>query len=133
MNPGLSALISQSSLMNLELNTGVSPLITLNHMVRLSGLIEHFIQTTVAEGSDWQITLQNFLLNYRNTPYAATGVAPASMTFNWPVKDKIPVHNQQVPRTPNKFQNVVKIIKQKQRLTLTEETTHVNILLNLVS
>ena len=76
-------------------------------------IIEHSIQTTVAEGSDWQITLQNFLLNYRNTPYAATGVAPASLTFNWPVKDKIPVHNQQVACTPNNLQNVDKNYKAK--------------------
>ena len=71
------------------------------------------IQTALAEGSDWWITQQNFLLHYRNTPHAATGIAPSSLMFSQPIKDKIPVRIQQVVRTPNNLENVDKNYKAK--------------------
>ena len=44
------------------------------------------------------IHCKNFLLSYRTTPHAVTGVAPAELLFGQQVCDKIPC----LPKTVNK-------------------------------
>jgi hypothetical protein len=38
----------------------------------------------------WRTVLQNFLLAYRTTPHATTGVSSAELMFNRTIKDKLP-------------------------------------------
>ena len=57
---------------------------------RFNRTLKKAIQTAIAEGSNWRITLDNFLLNYRNTPHATTGVPPSQLLFGRKLRDKLP-------------------------------------------
>ena len=48
------------------------------------------IHTAIAEGTNWRVALQSFLLSYRNTPHSTTGVAPSELMFGRPFRDKLP-------------------------------------------
>ena len=43
-----------------------------------------------SEGSDWRKELQKFLLGYRSTPHATTGVSPAKLLFGREIRSKLP-------------------------------------------
>ncbi|XP_057302732.1 uncharacterized protein K02A2.6-like [Hydractinia symbiolongicarpus] len=64
---------------------------------RFNRTLKKCIQTAVADGIDWQIALENFLLSYRSTPHATTGVAPAELLFGRPIRDKIPTNDTSHP------------------------------------
>ena len=57
---------------------------------RFNRNLKKLIQAAIAEHQNWRTALQNFLLAYRTTPHATTGVAPAELMFNRPIKDKLP-------------------------------------------
>ena len=57
---------------------------------RFNRALKKAIQTAIAEGSNWRITLDNFLLNYRNTLHATTGVSPSQLLFGRKLRDKLP-------------------------------------------
>ena len=68
---------------------------------RANGEVERFnrnlkktIQASVAEGQNWRVTLDNFLLSYRTTPHSITGKTPAELMFGRNIRDKIPGMNQ---------------------------------------
>ena len=48
------------------------------------------IKTSVAEGRNWRKELNQFMLNYRATPHSTTGVSPAELLFNRPLRTKLP-------------------------------------------
>ncbi|XP_057312279.1 uncharacterized protein K02A2.6-like [Hydractinia symbiolongicarpus] len=56
---------------------------------RFNRNLKKVVQTAIAEAKDWRVVMQNFLLNYRNTPHATTGVTPAEL-FNRTLRDKLP-------------------------------------------
>ena len=39
------------------------------------------VRSAISERKDWKVTLNQFLRNYRSTPHATTGVAPAELMF----------------------------------------------------
>ncbi|XP_057305401.1 uncharacterized protein K02A2.6-like [Hydractinia symbiolongicarpus] len=39
------------------------------------------IQAAIADGKNWHTVLENFLLAYRTTPHATTGIAPFELMF----------------------------------------------------
>ena len=53
------------------------------------------VQTAIAENQDWRLALENYLLCYRSTPHATTGLTPAEMMFGHPIKDKLPLPQPQ--------------------------------------
>ncbi|XP_057312326.1 uncharacterized protein K02A2.6-like [Hydractinia symbiolongicarpus] len=57
---------------------------------RFNRNLKKVVQTAIAEAKDWRVVMQNFLLNYRNTPHATTGVTPAELLFNRTLRDKLP-------------------------------------------
>ena len=56
---------------------------------RFNRTMKKTIQAAIAENRDWRTALQNFLLSYRVTPHATTGIPPAELMFNRPIKDKL--------------------------------------------
>lgn len=48
------------------------------------------VRSAHVEGRDWHKELYIFLLNYRSTPHATTGVTPAQLLFNRQINMKIP-------------------------------------------
>jgi len=62
-----------------------------NAMVeRFNRTVEKAIRTAHVEGKDWKKTLDTFLLNYRATPHAMTGVSPAKLLFGREIRTKLP-------------------------------------------
>lgn len=57
---------------------------------RFNRTIEKAIRTAHAEGKDWRTDMYTFLLNYRATPHATTGVSPALLHFDWEIRTKVP-------------------------------------------
>ena len=39
--------------------------------------LQNIIRISTLEGKDWKMTLQNFLFQYRTTPYTVSGLSPA--------------------------------------------------------
>ena len=71
---------------------------------RANGEVERFVKTlkkcikaAKAEGRNWRKELQVILRNYRTTPHATTGVAPAVLLFKRPVRNKLPQANHADP------------------------------------
>ena len=48
------------------------------------------IHAAKAEGKDPKLEIKKRLMNYRNTPHPAIGVAPAELMFRRSIKSKIP-------------------------------------------
>ena len=57
---------------------------------RFNRTIEKAIHTAHAEGKDWPTDMYTFLLNYRATPHATTGVPPALLHLGWEIRTKVP-------------------------------------------
>ena len=67
---------------------------------RANGEVERFVKTlkkcikaAKVEGRNWRKELQAILRNYRTTPHATTGVAPAVLLLKRPVRNKLPQAN----------------------------------------
>ena len=67
---------------------------------RASGEVERFVKTlkkcikaAKVEGRNWRKELQAILRNYRTTPHATTGAAPAVLLLKQPVRNKLPQAN----------------------------------------
>ena len=67
---------------------------------RANGEVERFVKTlkkcikaAKVEGRNWRKELQAILRNYRTTPHATTGVAPAVLLLKRPVRNKLPQVN----------------------------------------
>jgi len=48
------------------------------------------VRTAVSEKKDWKVTLNEFLRNYKSTPHATTGVAPAELMFGRSKTSRLP-------------------------------------------
>ena len=57
---------------------------------RFMGVLVKTIHAAKAEGKDPKLEIKKRLMNYRNTPHPATGVAPAELMFRRSIKSKIP-------------------------------------------
>lgn len=57
---------------------------------RFNRTIEKAIRGAHVEGKDWRKELYIFLLNYRATPHASTGVSPALLHLGREIRTKIP-------------------------------------------
>ena len=57
---------------------------------RFNRTIEKAIRTAHVEGKDWKKELNTFLLNYRATPHAMTGVSPPKIMFGRDIRTKLP-------------------------------------------
>ena len=57
---------------------------------RFNETIEKAIRTAHAEGKDWRTAMFTFLLNYRATPHATTGVSPALLHLGREIRTKVP-------------------------------------------
>ena len=58
---------------------------------RFNRCLKKCIQTAVANGRNWRIDLETFLLNYRNTQHATTKETPAKLMFGRNLRDKLPL------------------------------------------
>ena len=43
-----------------------------------------------AEGRDWRLQMDDFLMMYRSTPHSTTGVSPAELLFGRKIRTKLP-------------------------------------------
>ena len=57
---------------------------------RFNRTVEKAIRTAHVKAKDWKKTLDTFLLNYRATPHAMTGVSPAKLLFGREIRTKLP-------------------------------------------
>jgi hypothetical protein len=57
---------------------------------RFNRTIEKAIRGAHVEGKDWRKELFTFLLNYRATPHAMTGVSPALLHLGREIRTKVP-------------------------------------------
>ena len=57
---------------------------------RFNRTIEKAIRTAHAEGKDWRTDMYTFLLNYRATPHATTGMSPAFLHLGREIRTKVP-------------------------------------------
>ena len=62
--------------------------------------LQKAVQAAHAEGRDWHVALNHFLLNYRATPHTTTNKAPAELLFNRSIRTKLP----EVPISNGKHQ-----------------------------
>ena len=58
---------------------------------RFNHCLKKCIQTAAANGRNWRIDLETFLLNYRNTQHATTKETPAKLMFGRNLRDKLPL------------------------------------------
>ena len=79
---------------------------------RANGEVERFVKTlkkcikaAKVEGRNWRKELQAILRNYRTTPHATTGVAPAVLLLKRPVRNKLP--------QPNHIDPVAEIVRER--------------------
>ena len=54
------------------------------------GVLVKTIHAAQAEKKDPKLEIKKRLMNYRNTPHPATGIAPAELMFRRTMKTKIP-------------------------------------------
>lgn len=57
---------------------------------RFMRTLQKVIRIAQAEGKNWKNSMYQFLLSYRTTPHATTGVAPAELLFKRTVRNKLP-------------------------------------------
>jgi hypothetical protein len=57
---------------------------------RFNRIVKKAIRTAHVEGRDWRKALDTFLLKYRATPHAMTGVSPAKIMFGHDIRTKVP-------------------------------------------
>ena len=48
------------------------------------------LRITQAEGRNWKLAMDNFLVMYRSTPHSTTGVSPAELVFRRRIRTKLP-------------------------------------------
>ena len=60
---------------------------------RLVKTLKKCVKAAKVEGRNWRKELQAILRNYRTTPHATTGVAPAVLLLKQPVRNKLPQAN----------------------------------------
>ena len=66
----------------------------------LNGLmrtIEKSVRIAHSQGKNWKHDFYCFLLDYRTTPHATTGKAPADLLFNRQIRNRLPDHNTVIP------------------------------------
>ena len=52
--------------------------------------LQKAIKTAVAAGLNYEVEIQKFLINFRNTPHRALGLSPSEIVFNRKLKTKLP-------------------------------------------
>ena len=57
---------------------------------RFNRTVEKAIRTAHVEGKDWKKALDTFLLNYRATLHAMTGVSSSKLMFGRDIRTKLP-------------------------------------------
>ena len=57
---------------------------------RFMRVLKKTLRTSTTEHRSWKQDLYSFLRNYRATPHATTGVPPASVIFNRPLRTRLP-------------------------------------------
>ena len=68
-----------------------------SHVERFMRTIEKSVRIAHSQGKNWKHDLYRFLLDYRTTPYATTGKAPADLLFNRQIRNRLPDHNAVIP------------------------------------
>ena len=61
---------------------------------RMNRTISKIIKCAYTEGNDWKTELDQFLLMYRTTPHATTGISPAAALFRHQLNNGIPAIQQ---------------------------------------
>ena len=84
-----------------------------------NGGVERFMKTlkkalrcAVAEKRNWREEIPRFLLNYRNSPHASTGKAPATLLFGRSLRTRLP----QIPKIKKEEEIRNKDLKSKSRM-----------------
>ena len=72
---------------------------------RFNRTLKKTIQAAIADHQNWRTVLENFLLAYRTTPHATTGVAPAELMFGRVIKDKLPNYSLDTRKNPVKVRD----------------------------
>ena len=68
-----------------------------SHVERFMRTIEKSVKISHSQGKNWKHDLCRFLLDYRTTPHATTGKAPADLLFNRQIRNRLPDHNAVIP------------------------------------
>ena len=61
-----------------------------SHVERFMSPLQKAIKTSVIEGKNYKQEINTFLRNYRACPHPSTGISPAEIMFNRPMKTLLP-------------------------------------------
>ena len=73
------------------------------------------IRKAHAEGKNWRLELNKFLLAYRSTPQSTTGISPAELLFRRPLRTKLPQVTDDTPLLDFSVRDRVNERQKKQR------------------
>ena len=73
------------------------------------------IRIAHAEGKNWRLELNKFLLAYRSTPHSTTSISPAELLFRRPLRTKLPQVTDDTPLLDFSVRDRVNERQQKQR------------------